>query len=345
MWMDELTKVRRYLRDPDGNIWTEPFLRHLWNDVQNDLQNRTRILEDVIAQRIPDLYHMSYLFDWEWSYLNTQYSEFYQALRKHDEYVFCYAWEPQHVTGISTDTEEVGCHFTQPWEAFMGLTPGEEIRMKFPKNYRSVKYIAYDEEPIVATTRKRVQSTDASYLTHTGEPTAYYLHESLDRSYVLYPMPSTAFLDDPVGEGVAFFVEDDTESSDTGTIAIRTGSSETSNVGASVDIVGVANNVLLIYEIRPTEVETISSEIDFPAFMTKYVRYGVLARAFASNTDGNIPSLARLWGERYELGVRTVKKYMQNRLKDRDYRMTTRPTSTPRSRRLPRLPDTYPASA
>jgi hypothetical protein len=256
--------------------------------------------------------------------------------------VFCYNWEPQEVTGIASDTEDWGVHFTQPWEAFMGYVPGEEVRMKFPKNFRSVKFIAYDEEPILPTTRKRVQSTETSYVTREGEPISYYEHESLDRSYVLYPRPSTAFVDDVSGEGIAFFVEDDSENTDVGIIAVRTGSSETSNVGASVDVVGVKDNILLVYDVNPTDVDSISSNIDFPDFLTKYIRFGVLSRAFSANTDGRIPSLAGLWGARYELGIRLVKRYMRGRKQDRDYRLTTKPSSTPRRRRLPRLPDTYP---
>lgn len=343
MWLDELAKVRRFLRDPDGNIWSDAFLRHLWNDVQNDLQHRTSLLEDVVAQRIPDLYHASYMHDWEWRHLPTQYTEFYQCLRKHDESIFCHNWEPQETTGIASDTSDAGVHFTHPWEAFMGMTPGEEVRMKFPKNFAAVKFIAYDEEPIFPTTRKAIQNRDSSYLTTSGEPVAYYMHEALDRSYVLYPRPSTAFVDEVSGDGVAFFVEDDSENTDVGTIAVRTGSSESGNVGAAVDVVGVQDNVLLVYDVRPTDVESISSEIDFPPFLTKYIRFGVVSRAYDANTDGRIPSLARFWGARYELGVRAVKKYMRNRKQDRDYRLTTKPQGIRRRRGLPRLPATYPA--
>ena len=342
MWADELTKVRRYLRDPAGNIWSEPFLRHLWNDCQKDVQHRTSVLEDVVAQRIPDLYHVSYMYDWEWQYLPSQYSEFYQCLRKHDEYVYTYNWEPQEITGIASDTVDGGVHFTQPWEAFMGVIPGEEVRMKFPKNFRDVKFMAYDEEPIDATTRKAIQSVDSSYISHEGNPIAYYMHESQDRSYVLYPKPSTAFVDEVDGEGIAFFVEDDTEDTTVGIIAIRTGSSETSNVGASVDVVGVQDNILMVYDVDPADVTTVSSEIDFPPYLTKYVRFGVLARAYRANTDGRIQSLAKFWDERYEIGIRAIKSFMAKRRQDRDYRLTTKPAAQVRRRRLPRLPDRYP---
>lgn len=343
MWMDDLAIVRRYLRDPAGNIWTDAVLRHLWNDVQSDLQHKTLVLEQVSAQRVPDLYHVAYQYDWEWLNLPDQFTEFYQCLQRHDQYVFCHSWEPQEITSIASDTTDVGVHFTQPWEAFMGLVAAEEIRMKFPRNLRAVKYIAYDEQPIVSTTRKFVQSSDSSYLTSQGTPVAYYPHEALDKSYVLYPVPSVAFVDEVIGDGVAFFVEDDSEDVTGGTIAIRTGSSETANSGVSVDVVEAADNVLIVYEVAPREIETISDESDFPQFLTRYVRFGVLGRAFAANTDGRNAKLAQLWASRYAVGVNTVRRYMRNRHNDRDYRLTTKPTARAGRRRLPRLPSTYPA--
>ena len=33
-WGTELAKLRRVLRDPDGNIWSDVFLRHIYNDIQ-----------------------------------------------------------------------------------------------------------------------------------------------------------------------------------------------------------------------------------------------------------------------------------------------------------------------
>lgn len=342
MWLDELAIIRRYLRDPDGKIWSEPYLRHQWNDVQRDLQTKSLVLEDVAAQRVPDLYHLSYLHDWEWQNLPDTVTEFYQCLRKHDEMVFCHSWEPQQQTSIDPDVEDLGCHFTQPWEAFMGMEPGEEIRMKFPKRASELKYIAYDEQPIYETTRKTVQSVDTSYQSRTGTPIAYYMHESLDKSYVLYPRPSTAFVDEVTGDGVAFFVEDDSEDTDVGTIAVRTGSSESGNIGASVDVVGLTNNVLMVYSVNPSEVSALTDEPDYPQFLRKYVRYGVLARAYDANTDGYIPSLAKMWAERYRVGLQVVKRYMSNRSNDRDYRLMTKQSTSRSRRRQPKLPATYP---
>jgi len=342
-WGDELDKLRTYLRDPSGNIWTDAFLRHSWNDVQQNFQHRTRVLEDVIAQRVPQLYHFGYMHDWEFALLPTDMSQFYQCLTRHGENIICHRWESQQLAGTTVDISDCGAHFTQAWEAYMGLAPGEVIRMKFPQNFNSVKFIAYDEEPIGGTTRKAVQSCDPSYVTTEGAPVAFYDYGETDNSYVLYPKPSVAFQSDPEGDGVAFYASGDTESDETGVIAVRDDSTPSAVFGASVDIVHTENNVFLVYDVSPNDLETISDEPDYPPFLRKYIRYGVLSRAYGSNTDGKIQSLADYWGARYDVGVECVKRYVRNRRTDRDYRLTTKGLSPRRNLRHPRLPDAYPA--
>lgn len=341
-WADELTKIRRFLRDPNGNIWSEAFLRHLYNDVQQELQKKTRVREDVIGQRVPQLYHYSYQQDWEYAQLPQTLSQFYQCLAFHDDAVFCHRWEPQQKTGIAGDVSDYGAHFTQPWEGYH-LLAGEPIKMRFPQNFNSAKFVAYDEEPIRATSRKQVQSTDPSYVTTQGEPIAFYPADETDNSYVLYPRPAVAFQSDIDGEGVAFYQSGDTESDTTGVIAVRDDSTPSESVGASVDIIDTVNNVFLVYDVSPNDVETLSDTPDFPPYLRKYIRYGVVSRAYGANTDGRIQSLSDYWRVRFDLGVEFVKRYVRNRRQDRDYRMTTKSVMSRRSRRHPRLPDTYPA--
>lgn len=342
-WGNELSLLRRYLRDPEGKIWTDAFLRHVFNDVQQDFQKKTLVLEDIISQRIPQLYHFAYQWDWEYGYLPSKWSQFYQCLTQHDAYVICHRWESQAITGIDSGVSDYGVHFTQPWEAFMGQTPGEEIKMRFPQNYNATKFIAYDEEPIGATTKKQLQSTDPSYLTRTGRTFAYYPYDQTDNSYVLYPRPDVAFQSDPVGEGVAFYVSGDTESDTTGIIATRDDSTPSASFGASVDIVDTVNNIFLVYDVSPNDVVAFDDEPDFPVFLRKYIRYGVVSRAYGANTDGRIPSLSDYWDIRYIVGIRFVKEYVRSRRVDRNYRMRTGAVQPRRNRRLPRLPDGYPA--
>tara|TARA_R100001530_G_scaffold20511_2_gene17086 strand:+ start:3136 stop:4173 length:1038 start_codon:yes stop_codon:yes gene_type:complete len=343
-WATERTKIRRFLRDPDGSIWTNEALLHIYNDVQKDLQQRTSMLEEIHIQRVPGLYHVSYLYDWEWRNLPSQYSRFYQCLEQHDNGVFCHRWEPQQVTGISTDVTDYGVHFTHPWEAFMGQTPAKEVPIQYPANFGSMKFVAYDKKPLIFEDRKRIQSANPSHITEEGEPIAYYQHEEVNNSFVLYPRPSTAFVDEIDGEGIAFYAEDDSEDATTGQVATRTGGTPTDTSGVSIDLVDTTNNVFMAYTVNPTDVTLLSDTGDFPLFAQKYIRFGVLSRAYGANTDGRIRSLSEYWQIRYEAGVKMITRFRSARRQDRDYRMTTKGLRYQRGRRHPRLPSEYPAA-
>ncbi len=336
--------MRRALRDPEANIWTDIFLRRTWNDLQQEFQKKTKVLEDVISQRIPQLYHFSYQHDWEYGYLPAKWSQFYQCLTQHDRYVISFRWEAQAITGIAATLGEYGSNFIQPWEAYMGPSiAGYEIKQRFPQNFNTMKFIAYDEEPIMPTTKKRVQSKDPSYVTRTGRTFAYYPYDDMDNSFVLYPRPSVSFADDVDGEGIAFYAAGDTESDTTGIIAVRDDSTPSASFGASVDIVGTVDQLFMVYDVTPNDVANFDDEPDYPEFIRKYIRYGAVARAYSSNTDGRIPSLAAYWQTRYDVGIRFVRRYVRNRRQDRDYQLVTKAVRSRRSRRLPRLPDGYPA--
>jgi hypothetical protein len=342
-WSDDLARIRYFLRDPGGGIWSDAFLRHLYNDVQQDFQHKTQALEGVVAQRVPGVYDFAFLYDWEWRHLPVGQSQFYQALSLHDDGVCCHRWEPQQVTGIDADVSDYGAHFTQPWEAFMGMTPADPVRMRFPADFGSVRFIAYDDQPIDAMTRKGIASADPSYITREGLPIGYYVHDQADNSYVLYPRPSTAFVNELSGDGLAFFAEDDTEDVTTGLIAVRADSVDLTQ-GASVDIVSTSSNVFMVYESSPADMVSAADESDFPVYLRKYIRAGVIARAYAGNNDGRIRSLGEYWGMRYTLGVEYTKRWRRNRRQDRDYRLTTRGAPPRRTYRHPRLPDGYPAT-
>lgn len=339
---DELVIIRRFLRDPAASIWSDAFLRHLYNDVQNDFQHKTVVLEDVTAQRVPQTYQMSYQHDWEWAFLPDGQSQFYQCLNYHDDGVFCHRWEPQQSTGVNPDVADYGTHFTQPWEGCMVDVPGDVLQMRFPHNFNRMRFIAYDEEPIDAMTQKQVQSADPSWFKTEGEPIGYYPRDAVDNSYVLYPKPSVSFSNEAAGEGAALFADGDTEDVSVGTIAVRSGSSDL-NDGSAVDIVDATNSVFMIYEVAPVAMRSSSDESDYPSFLRKYIRYGVIGRAYSGNTDGRIRSLGELWEMRYAMGVQAVKRYLRNRRNDRDYRLTTKTGLARRTYRHPRLPDGYPA--
>lgn len=187
----QLRRIRRFLRDPDGNIWSRALLLNLFNDAQREIQHKTRYLEDVTAIRVPPLYHCSYLFDFEWAYLSSSQSQFYKAFREYHQgdFVITYQWEAQ--LDHSGDAPDEGVHFTQPWEAFTGEVPGEQVKIRFPSNFHTAKLMVYDRDPITCTTKKEIQNKDSSYLTRTGTTFAYYREDDLDNSFIPYPLPTS----------------------------------------------------------------------------------------------------------------------------------------------------------
>jgi hypothetical protein len=309
--------------------------------VQKDFQKKTKVLEDVISQRVPQLYHYVYMYDWEYGYMPTKWSQFYRCLLQHGEHVICHRWEAQALAGVDSSVSEYGANFIQPWEAYM-LAPGHEVKMRWPQNFNTTRYIAYDEEPISATTKKAVQSSDPSFVTRTGNTFSYYPYDDSDNSYVLYPRPTVSFANDISGEGIAFYEAGDTENDTTGIIAVRDDSTPSESFGASVDIIGTVDQVFLVYEVDPNDVDSADDEPDFPPFMTKYLRFGTAARLFSSNTDGKDQLLADYWRVRYDLGVKFTRQYVRNRREDRTYALMTHDVISRRSRRVPRLPDGYP---
>ena len=191
---EQLKRIRRFLRDPNGNIWGHTLLKNIFNDVQRELQVKTRILEDVTVLRVPPFYQSSYIYDWEWPYkLGTK---VYKALRDQGDYVFCHRFEPQVNLGFSSDGTDEGIHITQPWEAWMGHDPGEPIRIQFPSNFHAVEMLAYDQEPLEFLPKKNINSYDTTFISRMGEPRWYYREDNLDNSFIPYPLPSTVSWND-----------------------------------------------------------------------------------------------------------------------------------------------------
>ena len=188
---DQLERIRRFLRDPNGSIWGRSLLINLFNDTQKEIQVKTGYLEDVEVLTIPPFYQWSYLFDWEWPFMDG--SKFHQALHYHDQgdFSFCYLYEPQIDFGFSQDAIDLGTHVTHPWEAWMSLGTGDLIGIPFPQNFHSAQLLAYDREPLEAVRRKDITNRDTSYITYTGEPRWYWRDDDLENHFIPYPRPST----------------------------------------------------------------------------------------------------------------------------------------------------------
>lgn len=206
VFLEQLRRIRRKLRDPDGNIWSRAFIITLFNDIQKDIQVKTRYLEDVQVLRLPSYYHISYLHEWEWVFLPD--SQYYRALKyfEQDSTAYTAVWEAQELFGIASNTSDDGAHFTQPWEAWAGLTVGETVSVKFPTNFHTAKLLAYDQVPINYISKKEITQTDPSYILRESEPYAYYREDDLDNSFIPYPRPSSVVWNDVQGSQDPDFV-------------------------------------------------------------------------------------------------------------------------------------------
>jgi hypothetical protein len=339
----QLKRIRRFLRDPDGNIWDDDTLINLYNDVQEDLQNQTHILKDLKAIRVPQLYQFTYMHDWEWSYLPTDQTQFYQCFyqNQQSDLVATTDWEQQQLWGLSITISDIGAHFAHPWEGML-TTPGDEMELRFPKDFRSAQHISWNREPLEYKSKSEIMRCDPSYKTYTGRPVAYYRKDELSNGFCLYPRPTAANWLDGSTEGTALFGSDLTVDTESGTITRGEDLTLSQSTGSSIDVIDATNNVILFYEQNTTDLESVTDESQWPEYLRKYIEYGVISRAYGANTDGRIQSLSDYWRRRYDLGVVAIKKFMNIRMADRTYRLTTKDSSRYMSKRKHvRLPSTY----
>ena len=68
---DTETRLRRYLRDPNGDVWSQAVLMQMFNEAQHTFNRDTSVLEKVVGIHVP---------------ANTDYTR-------------CYLWEEDYVSG------------------------------------------------------------------------------------------------------------------------------------------------------------------------------------------------------------------------------------------------------
>jgi hypothetical protein len=344
-WSDHKKRIRRYLRDPDKNIWPDAMLMHLWNDAQHEFQNKAGVIEDIATVRVPPQFGVSYTHDWEWEYANQFDGKTYQCFRyDHNSERYCaFRWE----TMIGTASSDEGDFFIHPWEAGHCSTPGAFIPLWFPVNFHKMKFIAWDEDPIDYVDKKAIQTNDMSYMTRQGVPFSYWRPDETENTFHLYPQPDSPVFDDVTGQGqVLFDDQDDTYSGELGLLADYPEMFQDQETGIVTDVVETENNVFMIFEANATEmsVDDDQWQSDWPRFLTKYIEYGTIERAYGANTDGRLPSLEEYWSKRKEIGLEVMRRFKSRIRTDRDYRMITKGAPGERTRhRHPRLPDAYPA--
>ena len=341
-WAAELNIIRRYLRDPDGNIWGNSLIMGLYNQAQNELQQRTGILEDVSGVSVPPLFSGSYLYDYEWGYAAGTVK--YRCMRNNgNNFSFCHRWEIQENYGAAGDVADEGIAYTQPWEAYAGQSPGSPPPFPLPQNVHTIKGLFHDSVPVPPLTKKEITRDDPSWVTRESVPVAYWIEDAVSNQFYLYGQTSTVTWPDESGSGMVTSVDDYTVGEETGIITQISGGLLSGEEGVAVDVVDDDDNILIIYSITPKDIASVGDDPDFPVYLNKYIRYRVLSLAYGANCDGKIESLSRYWGNRAMIGLKVVKRFMNNRSKDRDFRLRTHNGFPTRNIKHPRLPSGYPA--
>jgi len=341
-WAEHKAKIRRFLRDPDGRLWDDPFLLRLWNDVQHEVNHAMGLMIDVEAVRGPPQFSCSYIHPWEWSY-GDKTGKGFNALSPDDQsnFILCYTWEMEELAGYtsSTPSKSVCVH---PWEQCVEPCEGP-LLFNLPDHFESAKLVAYDNEPIEYRQVQGIMDNDPSYVTRTGDPFAYYRPSVGDHTFSLYPKPSTVIWPEMNDEGLVLFSDGDTIDSELGGVVLADGGEDLSDSGLAVDAISSTDNILFVYHKNTTDLASDDDESDLPDFISKYVVFGVLERAFMANTDGRLPTLAAYWSRRKEIGFKLIAKFLAKRTTDRVVKLRTPGCPAQIARRHPRLPDSYPA--
>lgn len=302
-------------------------------------------MEDVRAISVPPRFEWAYTFDWEFEYCGDTTSA-YRAFHDAAGNFSCTAiWEAQEFAGLEADVSDYGDAVSFPWETWHSTSDGAlPARFPFPRDFRRVKALYYDREPLPFLSKKQITSTDPNWKDRSGEPCAYFQEDDVSNEFIVWPRPSTATWVDTLDSGMVTSVDADTASAETGAILFSEDYETLQESGATIDVVDIDDSLLLVMDVDPVEPGSLGAKLPFPDFLNRYVRFGVLARMYSANTDGRIESLGRLWRERYEVGIQDVERFLAKRHQDRDYRFITHEAPYSRGRRRhPRLPDAYPA--
>jgi len=335
--------MRRFLRDPDDNIWDDEQIRLYWNQAQLEIADKIGLIERIRAYPYPPIYVVSYMWDWE---IAQTEGSIYRCLNNWPtrDMTFCYPWEPgYYLSEVSVPDD--GYRFLHPWETGYGA-PGDVLRIGLHQKFHKMVFCAFDERQIHPLAEREIAATDRYYKTKAGEVTNYYRPDEYGNDIVLYPRPGSITWDE------AMWLLDDaseafgTESTD-GIVSYQEDGFDESDTGIIWDTVDTDENLFMIFEALPDEIEedtyTWDDEISWwPPYMIPVVEYATLERCYGADTDGFIPSLRDYWELRKKIGIEAIKQFKNKRLTDRDYQMGGK--LKPVRSKHPRLPAGYPAT-
>ena len=312
MLMDQsIVKMRRFLRDPAGLIWSDDDLVAYFNEGLLEIFQKCQLNEKIEAHRYPPTYNWAYMWDWEYQYTD---GDQYQALSI-DQLVgwtICFPWEPAYWMD-DCPTSDDGYRFTMPFEACCCDQPAEPVEMELDLAFTRMRFAAFDKWPIMAITRREIIDQDRFFRTRVGSRVLwYYRPDEYSYKMILYPAPAgVIWQDDVITPGLS-----DTEGLADPSLLLRS-----SDLGITTETINLDSALFVVYDAVPYAIESVSDEIPCPDWIVRYVEYAALERAFGADTDGCIPSLKDLWQKRKEVGIKILQKMKRQRNSDQEYRL------------------------
>ena len=306
MFQDSVSKLRKFLRDPNGDIWSNEDLLSFWNDALLEIAQKTHILEKVVCLRWPPEYDSVITFDWERNFAAGDIRNFGELWQTRNVIV-TYPWEAGYYLDSVSDAGE-GYVITHPWE-LMHVNAGHTVFFNLHNQTYRIKLMAYDRDVIDPRSQREIAREDRWYKTVVGRPRYYWQRDEYTNQVALYPRPTPVDLQETDYTDLI---------GDTGGRLTHFDWLEYADTGLNFDDIDNENALLVVFEPIPLTA-TYDSDNDFPPWMTKYIEYATLERAFGADTDGYIPSLRDYWAYRKEIGLQALKRYKTTRLKDRDF--------------------------
>lgn len=352
-----LDKAQRYLHDDTEALWTRAELLEYLNHGQMRLLTETEAIRRLVAYNIPSRVNMSFTHPWESQYGDPS-SRSWTFGTQHillGPLRCTYAWEVEHNDG-ATPTNSANAA-TQQWERILFGNLETRDRYAYPEDMLSPYRIAYNEQRISATSTTELDRYSGAWQTETGQPTWYSRGLGRQAEFEVWPDASayTQAYECQGMEGTLREVSGDRTYSviEDGYGTIRSLRGERQYVCESLDNPGGPcfgiprlwegsdSAILVDYSASAHELTEEDSITLLPDAFGKYLRYYVIARALGRVGEGNNPTLAAHYEQKWSLGVTLLKRIATMTAIARMHQNKTVDTTNTRTSR-PRLPGAYP---
>lgn len=195
---EQLTRMRRFLRDPKAKLWNDELLRTMYNYVQREIASRTDVLESVEVLRTPPAWTWSYQTHWEYAFVEGNAYQCHHEYQQSD-HVATQRWEIQQDLGAGVLASD-GAMVCHPWESWMSGAHAQPVPWPLPDDFSRMIMIAFDREPLAPWRKKDVTRNDTTWMNRQSIPHAWYRDDLVDNTFFPYPRPAALFDDGPLAK-------------------------------------------------------------------------------------------------------------------------------------------------